>query len=61
MITQAAKELFALLNALCGGLLVLGLLLYLLRARPRRASVILLLGLLILVSLLNAWIVYSLL
>jgi hypothetical protein len=61
MITQAAKELFALLNALCGGLLVLGLLIYLLRARPRRTSVLLLLGLLILVSFLNAWIVYSLL
>ncbi len=61
MISQAAKELFALLNALCGGLLVLGLLLYLLRSRPRRTSVILLLGLLILVSFLNAWIVYSLL
>lgn len=61
MITQAAKELFALLNALCGGLLILGLLIYLLRARPRRTSVILLLGLLILVSFLNAWIVYSLL
>ncbi|MEI2689664.1 MAG: hypothetical protein V9H69_08105 [Anaerolineae bacterium] len=61
MISQAAKELFALLNAFCGGLLVLGLLLYLLRSRPRRTSVIILLGLLIGVSFLNAWIVYSLL
>lgn len=61
MISQAAKELFALLNAFCGGLLVLGLLLYLLRSRPRCTSVIILLGLLIGVSFLNAWIVYSLL
>jgi hypothetical protein len=60
MVTQAAKELFALLNALCGGLLALGLLIYLVRARPRRSSVVILLGLLILVCLANALVVYFL-
>lgn len=60
MVTQAAKELFALLNALCGGLLALGLLIYLVRARPRRTAVVILLGLLILVCLLNALVVYFL-
>ena len=61
MITQAAKELFALLNALCGGLLILGLLIYAARARPRRTSIIILFLLLTLVCLVNALIVYFLL
>ena len=61
MVTQAAKELFALLNALCGGLLILGLLIYVARARPRRTSVIVLFLLLALVCLVNALIVYFLL
>jgi hypothetical protein len=61
MVTQAAKELFALLNLLCGGLLVVGLLVYLVRAQPRRTSVILLLLMLTFVCLLNAAIVYFLL
>ncbi|HNS01100.1 MAG TPA: hypothetical protein PKM78_01805 [Anaerolineae bacterium] len=58
MITQAAKELFALVNALCGGLLFLGLLIYLVRARPRRAAIVVSLLLLILVCIANAFIVY---
>lgn len=61
MVTQAAKELFTLLNALCGGLLLVGLAVYLLRARPRRASFILFLLLLTLVCALNAIIIYALL
>ncbi|HRI56811.1 MAG: hypothetical protein IAE85_11540 [Anaerolinea sp.] len=58
MVSQAAKELFALFNALCGGLLLLGLLIYLARARPRRAAVTLSLLLLILVCFANAFIIY---
>ena len=35
MVSQALKELIALFNVLCGGVLFLVLLVYLLRARPR--------------------------
>jgi hypothetical protein len=61
MVTQAAKELFALLNILGGLLLLVGLSIYLARARPRRSAVILLLLLLVFVCLFNAVMVYFLL
>jgi len=61
MVTQAAKELFALLNLFGGMLLLLGLLIYLVRTRPRRGAVIFLLLLLIFVCLFNAVTVYFLL
>lgn len=61
MVTQAAKELFALFNVLGGMLLAVGLLIYLVRGRPRRGAVILLLLLLIFVCFLNAVTVYFLL
>lgn len=61
MVTQAAKELFALLNLFGGMLLVVGLLVYLRGSRPRRGAVILLLLLLLFICLLNAVTVYFLL
>ncbi len=61
MVTQAAKELFALLNLFGGILLLVGLLIYLVRTRPRRGAVILLLLALIFVCFLNAVAVYFLL
>lgn len=61
MVTQAAKELFALLNLFGGILLLVGLLIYLARTRPRLGAVVLLLLLLIFVCLLNAVTVYLLL
>ena len=61
MVTQAAKELFALLNILGGLLLLVGLSIYLVRARPRRSAIILLLLLLVFVCLFNAVTVYFLL
>jgi hypothetical protein len=61
MVTQAAKELFALLNILGGILVLVGLFIYLVRNQPRRGAVILLLLLLIFVCLFNAVMVYFLL
>lgn len=61
MVTQAARELFALLNLFGGLLLLVGLLVYLARSRPRRGAVILLLSLLLFVCLFNAIIIYFLL
>ena len=58
MVTQATKELIALFNVLCGGLLFLVLLVYLVRARPRRAIVALTLLAMILLCLLNSFVVY---
>ena len=58
MVTQALKELIALFNVLCGGLLFLVLLVYLVRARPRRALVALTLLAMILLCLLNSIVVY---
>ena len=58
MVTQAVKELIALFNVLCGGLLFLVLLIYLLRARPRRAIVAFTLLAMILLCLLNSLVVY---
>ena len=58
MVTQALKELIALFNVLCGGLLFLVLLVYLVRARPRRAIVALTLLAMILLCLLNSIVVY---
>ena len=58
MVTQALKELIALFNVLCGGLLFLVLLVYLLRARPRRALVALTLLAMIVLCLLNSLVVY---
>lgn len=61
MVTQAARELFALLNLFGGLLLLVGLLVYLARSRPRRGAVVLLLLLLLFVCLFNAITVYFLL
>jgi hypothetical protein len=61
MVTQAAKELFALLNLFGGMLLLVGLVIYLRGARSRRGAVVPLLLLLIFVCLLNAMTVYFLL
>jgi len=61
MVTQAAKELFALLNLFGGILLLAGLLIYAARSRPRRGAVILLLLSLVFVCLFNAVTVYFLL
>ena len=61
MVTQASKELFALLNLFGGILLLVGWLIYLARTRPRLGAGVLLLRLLICVCLLNAVTVYLLL
>jgi len=61
MVTEATKELFALLNGLCGGLLFVALLAYLVLARPRRSAVVLVLLVIAVVCTLNAVVVYFLL
>ncbi len=61
MVTEATKELFALLNVLCGGLLFLALIAYLIFAKPRRLAVALLLLMVILLCVFNAGVVYFLL
>lgn len=61
MVTQAVKEVFTLINLLCGGLTFLGLLLYALRARPRNTLVLVILAVVVFVCLLNAISVYFLL
>lgn len=61
MVSEAIKELAALANGLCGGLLFLGLLLYLLRNRERNVALILVVLGVILLCLLNGMAVYFLL
>jgi hypothetical protein len=61
MVTEATKELFALLNGLCGAVLVVVLLAYLALARPRRSAVALALLVMIVFCALNAIVVYFLL
>jgi hypothetical protein len=61
MVTEAAKELFALLNGLCAGIVFVILLAYLVRARPRRSAVVLVLLLIVLLCAFNAVVVYLLL
>ena len=61
MVTEATKELFALLNVLCGGLLFLALLAYLILAKPRRSAIALLLLAVMLFCVFNAVVVYFLL
>ncbi len=61
MVTEATKELFALLNGLCGGLLFVALLAYLIFAKQRRIAVVLLLLMVILLCVFNAGVVYFLL
>ena len=58
MVTQALKELIALFNILFAGVLFLVLLVYLLRARPRRAVVALTLLAMLLLCLFNSLVVY---
>jgi hypothetical protein len=58
MVTQATKELIALLNVMCGGLVFLGLLIYLARARPRRGAVIAAALAVVFFCLLNSLVVY---
>ena len=61
MVTEATKELFALLNVLCGGLLFLVLIAYLIFAKQRRLAVALLLLMVVLLCVFNAGVVYFLL
>lgn len=61
MATEAAKELFALLNGLCAGLAFLALLVYLVAAKPRRLSVALILLLIVFACAFDALLVYFLL
>jgi hypothetical protein len=61
MVTEATKELFALLNGLCGAVLVVVLLAYLALAKPRRSAVALVLLVMIVFCALNAIVVYFLL
>lgn len=61
MVTEATKELFALLNGLCSAVLVVVLLAYLALARPRRSAVALALLVMIVFCALNAIVVYFLL
>lgn len=58
MVTQAAKELFALLNALGGGLIFVALGVYLLRGRPLRGAIIALLLAVIFICFFNALLIY---
>jgi len=58
MVTEATKEVFALFNILCGGLIFLGLLLYLVFSKQRRSAVALAFLLVILLCLINAVVVY---
>ncbi|MCS6842856.1 MAG: hypothetical protein NZ528_00805 [Caldilineales bacterium] len=60
MVTQAARELFALLNLLAGAGLFLILVAYVLFARPVRAAFALLLLLVVLLCAVNAAVVYFL-
>ena len=61
MVTEATKELFALLNVLCGGLLFFALIAYLIFAKERRSAVTLLLLMVVLLCVFNAGVVYFLL
>ena len=61
MVTEASKELFALLNGLCGGLLFLALIAYLIFAKQKRLAVALLLLMVVLLCVFNAGVVYFLL
>ena len=60
MISEAAKELFALANLICGGFLFLFLLIYLLASRPRRWGVAAALLAVVFLCILNALAVYFL-
>lgn len=61
MLTQVTKEAFTLLNLLCGGLLALLLVLYYWRNQPRRGWLLVLLAVLVLVCVFNAYSVYFML
>lgn len=61
MLTQATKEAFTLLNLLCGGVLGLLLALYYWRGQPRRGWLLVLLAVLVLVCVFNAYSVYFML
>lgn len=60
MISEAAKELFALANLVCGGCLFVILAVYLLASRPRRWGVAAALLAVIFLCVLNALAVYLL-
>lgn len=60
MVTEATKELFAFLNAVCGGLVLLALLAYMVLAKPRRSAVVAALFLVVVLCALNAVVVYFL-
>jgi hypothetical protein len=60
MITQAAKELFALINLACGGAALLALAVYLLFSRERRPWVAAVLALLAVLAVINSLVVYFL-
>ncbi|MFZ2487360.1 MAG: hypothetical protein WAZ19_04505 [Anaerolineae bacterium] len=61
MLTQATKEAFTLLNLLCGGVLALLLAVYYWRGQPRRGWLLVLLAVLMLVCVFNAYSVYFML
>lgn len=61
MVSEAAKELFALANFCCGSLFLLVLLVYTFMARERRAAVILTLLLAVFLCILNSLTIYFLL
>ena len=61
MISEATKELIALANVLCGGLIFLVLLAYLVFSRQRQLFVVLFLLLVTLLCVVNAFLAYFLL
>ena len=60
MVSEATRELFALVNVMCGGGILLLLVGYLLFARPRRAAITLALLLICLLCVLNSFVIYFL-
>lgn len=60
MVTQAAKELFALINLACGGIALLLLVGYLLLSRERRRWVAAVLALLAGLAVINSLVIYFL-
>ena len=60
LVTQAAKELFSLVNLLAGAVLLALLLGYLVLAKPRRSAVVVLLTVILLACLINSLAIYLL-
>lgn len=60
MVTEATRELFALINLACGGGILLLLVAYVLLGRPRRAAIWLALLFVSLLCVLNSFLIYFL-